>query len=104
MKVIKTTLVAVLATLLLGTATVYAAEETTAESSAQASVEMQSVNVNTATAAQLAEALDGVGEARAELIIQYREEKGGFSSVEELLEIKGIGMATLEKNRERIQL
>ncbi|SDZ86282.1 ComEA family DNA-binding protein [Microbulbifer marinus] len=62
------------------------------------------VNVNSASAAELAEKLDGVGAARAELIVKYREEKGPFTSVEQLLEIKGIGTATLEKNRDRIQL
>ncbi|MBY6189669.1 ComEA family DNA-binding protein [Microbulbifer agarilyticus] len=62
------------------------------------------VSLNTATAEELADALDGVGVTRAELIIQYREENGSFSSVEELLEIKGIGVATLEKNKDRIQL
>ncbi|WP_043317851.1 ComEA family DNA-binding protein [Microbulbifer sp. HZ11] len=66
--------------------------------------EVQVVNLNTATAEELSAALDGVGAARAELIVQYREENGSFSSVEELLEIKGIGVATLEKNRDRIQL
>lgn len=104
MKVIKTTLVAILATLMLGAASVYAAEEGTAESAAQSGIEMVSVNVNTATAEELAEVLEGIGEAKAELIIQYREKQGAFSSVEQLLEIKGIGMATLDKNRDRIQL
>ncbi|WP_231757585.1 ComEA family DNA-binding protein [Microbulbifer elongatus] len=65
---------------------------------------VQVVNLNTATAEELSAALDGVGEARAKLIVQYREENGSFSSVEELLEIKGIGVATLEKNKNRIQL
>ncbi|GAB2518389.1 ComEA family DNA-binding protein [Microbulbifer agarilyticus] len=66
--------------------------------------EVKIVSLNTATSEELADALDGVGVARAELIIQYREENGSFSSVEELLEIKGIGVATLEKNKDRIQL
>ncbi|MCA0900767.1 ComEA family DNA-binding protein [Microbulbifer agarilyticus] len=66
--------------------------------------EVKVVSLNTATAEELADALDGVGVTRAELIIQYREENGSFSSVEELLEIKGIGVATLEKNKDRIQL
>ncbi|AQQ69494.1 hypothetical protein Mag101_10115 [Microbulbifer agarilyticus] len=66
--------------------------------------EVEVVSLNTATAEELADALDGVGVTRAELIVQYREENGSFSSVEELLEIKGIGVATLEKNKSRIQL
>nr|WP_010131399.1 helix-hairpin-helix domain-containing protein [Microbulbifer agarilyticus] len=66
--------------------------------------EVQVVSLNKATAEELADALEGVGVARAELIVQYREENGSFSSVEELLEIKGIGVVTLEKNKDRIQL
>lgn len=69
-----------------------------------AAQEVLVVNLNTATAEELSAALDGVGTARAELIVKYREENGSFSSVEELLEIKGIGVATLEKNKDRIQL
>lgn len=76
----------------------------------QATAEEQSaqvqllVNLNTATAEELSESLEGVGPARADLIVQFRDQNGNFSSVEQLLEIKGIGIATLEKNRDRIQL
>lgn len=62
------------------------------------------VNINTASATELAEKLDGVGESRAGLIIKFREEQGPFTSTEQLMEIKGIGTATLEKNRDKIQL
>lgn len=48
------------------------------------------VNINTASAAELM-LLPGVGEKRAEAIIKYREQIGGFGSVEELLEVEGIG-------------
>ncbi|WP_295797976.1 ComEA family DNA-binding protein [uncultured Microbulbifer sp.] len=98
MKMIRNPL-AVLFTLLflLGGVQSYAAEETAAQPVAV-------VNVNTATAEELSEVLVGVGESRAALIVQYREQHGEFTSVEQLLEIKGIGMATLEKNKERIQL
>ena len=98
MKVIKHPLTLMLTLfLLLGGAHSFAAEDAAVQ-------QVQVVNVNTASAEELAESLIGVGEARAELIVQYREQIGGFSSVEQLLEIKGIGMATLEKNRSRIQL
>ncbi|WP_308368447.1 MULTISPECIES: ComEA family DNA-binding protein [unclassified Microbulbifer] len=70
----------------------------------EADAELIAVNINTASAEELASALDGVGEARAELIIKFREEQGPFTSVEQLLEIKGVGAATLEKNRDKIQL
>ncbi|MCX2796263.1 helix-hairpin-helix domain-containing protein [Microbulbifer thermotolerans] len=63
-----------------------------------------SVNINTATAEELAEKLDGIGQSKAELIIQFRDQHGPFTSLEQLLEIKGIGQATLDKNRDKIQL
>lgn len=62
------------------------------------------VNINTATAAEMAAALSGVGPARAEAIVAYREEKGEFVSVEELTQVRGIGAATLERNRDLIRL
>lgn len=71
---------------------------------AEADSELAVVNINTASAEELATMLDGVGEARAELIVKFREEQGPFTSVEQLLEVKGVGTATLEKNREKIQL
>lgn len=66
--------------------------------------EQMQVNLNTATAEELSAALEGVGPAKAELIVQYREQNGNFASVEQLLEVKGIGVAILEKNKSRIQL
>lgn len=62
------------------------------------------VNINTATAAELATALSGVGGSKAEAIVRYREQFGPFQSVEELSEVAGIGAATVERNRARIQV
>lgn len=59
----------------------------------------QQVDINSADAATLAEALDGVGLVKAQAIIEYREQFGKFQSLEQLLEVNGIGAATLEKNR-----
>ncbi len=59
------------------------------------------VNINTATVQQL-QALPGIGAVKAQAIVDYREEHGPFQSVEELLEVKGIGPATLEKFREDV--
>ncbi len=44
--------------------------------------------------------LNGIGEAFAQRIIEYREENGGFKSVQELTNIRGIGQTLLEKNRD----
>ncbi len=66
--------------------------------------ENMTVNVNTATAEQLAEALTGIGEARADAIIAYREEHGDFTHVDELVNVRGIGLATVDRNRDRIVL
>lgn len=61
------------------------------------------VNVNTATVDQL-QALPGIGEARARAIVETRTERGGFKSVEELLEVRGIGPANLERLRPHVTL
>lgn len=62
------------------------------------------VNLNTADAATLQRELVGIGAAKAQAIVAYREEHGNFASVDELLEVKGIGEATLEKNREKLSV
>ncbi len=60
------------------------------------------VNINTADASELASELSGVGMARAEAIIEYREANGEFASADDLLSVSGIGSSTVEANRDRI--
>lgn len=60
------------------------------------------ININTATADELSAHLKGVGKAKAAAIIEWRETNGAFSSLEDLDEVKGIGPALIEKNREAI--
>lgn len=60
------------------------------------------VNINTADAATIAAALNGVGMAKAEAIVAYRSEHGPFRSADQLVQVRGIGLATVEKNRDRI--
>lgn len=57
------------------------------------------VNVNQATAEQLADSLQGIGLKKAQAIVQYRKENGAFKSTNDLLNVKGIGASTLEKNK-----
>lgn len=69
---------------------------------APAAVSQARIDLNSADAETLARELDGIGEAKARAIVEYRQANGAFTSVDELLEVKGIGSATLEKNRERL--
>lgn len=65
---------------------------------------VQPVNVNTATAEEIAEALKGVGMSKAEAIVSYRTEHGDFKHADELVNVKGIGIRTVDINREYILL
>ena len=60
------------------------------------------VNINTASAAELAAVLDGVGNARAEAIVAFREANGEFKTPEDLLAVRGIGDHVLDSNRTKI--
>ncbi len=64
----------------------------------------EGVDVNTAPADKLAQALDGVGEVRAESIVENREANGPFTAAEELRRVDGVGPVTVEQNRDRIRL
>lgn len=59
------------------------------------------ININTASKEEL-QALPGIGDIIAGRIVEYREQKGGFRSIEEIVEVKGIGEATLNSIREMI--
>ena len=60
------------------------------------------VDINSADAAQLEQVLVGVGPAKAEAIVEHRKANGPFKSADELALVKGIGLKTVEKNRDRI--
>lgn len=86
---------------LLGFSTTASAVEVAAKpiaESVQVAPVTTAVNINTADVVTLA-ALNGVGEKKAADIIAYREANGKFVKIEDLLNVKGIGEKTLEKNR-----
>ena len=62
------------------------------------------ININTADKETLITAIDGVGEKKAEAIIAYREENGGFKSVNDLVNVKGIGQGIVERHREALSV
>ena len=59
------------------------------------------VNLNTATIEQLT-SLNGIGEAKAKAIVAYRQANGPFKSVDQLVDVKGIGLKVVEKNRDQM--
>ena len=69
----------------------------------QAKTMSERININTATAGELA-TLHGVGAKTAQAIVDYRQMFGGFQSVEDLVKVKGIGQKTLDKNRHRLSV
>jgi len=62
----------------------------------------EKVNVNTADAATIDRVLLNIGPAKAEAIVAHRKANGAFRSAEQLAMVKGIGLKTVEKNRDRI--
>lgn len=69
---------------------------------AGAAVAGETVNINTADAGTIDRVLVNVGPAKAQAIIDYRKANGAFRSAEQLALVKGIGLKTVEKNRDRI--
>ena len=61
------------------------------------------INLNKADAQTLAQ-LHGIGEKKAQAIIAYREANGGFKTVDELANVKGIGQKFLDKNRSMLSV
>ncbi len=60
------------------------------------------VDINTADANMLADSLTGIGPSKARAIVAFREANGPFQSADQLVSVKGIGLATVEKNRDQI--
>jgi competence protein ComEA len=62
------------------------------------------VDLNTADAETISRELNGIGQARAQAIVDYRNEYGRFKDAEDLLNVSGIGRHILESNRTNIVL
>jgi competence protein ComEA len=62
------------------------------------------VNINTASASEIASALTGVGPSKAEAIVAYRSQNGHFKQASDIVQVKGIGSSIYEKNKQDILL
>lgn len=62
------------------------------------------VNINQADASTLASELSGIGDKKAQEIVDYRLKNGPFSSIDDLQKVKGISVKTIEKNRQNLTL
>ncbi|OOF57757.1 ComEA family DNA-binding protein [Rodentibacter myodis] len=110
MKLIKTLMSSLLLGSVLFGSSAFAEEKTVEPSTVQtvttentsAAKVSDKLNINTATAGEIQKSLTGIGAKKAEAIVQYREKHGNFTTAEQLLEVQGIGKATLEKNRDRL--
>jgi competence protein ComEA len=60
------------------------------------------VDINSADVETLAASIDGVGTQKAIAIVQYREANGPFSSLDDLANVQGIGMKTIDRNRDKL--
>jgi competence protein ComEA len=66
--------------------------------------QQQTVHLNKASAEELSSVLTGVGLSKAEAIVSYRKSNGPFKTINDLVNVKGIGAATIEKNLTRLKL
>ncbi|WEJ73864.1 MULTISPECIES: ComEA family DNA-binding protein [unclassified Pseudomonas] len=80
------------------------AVESTAPASKAPVAQADTVNINSATVEELQKSMKGIGKVKAQAIVDYRTANGPFTSIDQLLEVKGIGKGTLDKNRDRISL
>ncbi|UAU33487.1 helix-hairpin-helix domain-containing protein [Xanthomonas campestris pv. incanae] len=65
---------------------------------------LDKVDINTASAEELDKVLMNVGRSKAEAIVEHRQANGPFKSAEELALVKGIGLKTVERNRDLIEV
>jgi competence protein ComEA len=80
-----------------------AADPVTSSPKAQVEQQQSLININTADVSLLTQ-LKGIGVKKAEAIIAWRDANGKFKTLEQLLDVKGIGDAILEANRSKISI
>lgn len=68
------------------------------------SFSVHAVDINSATAAQLADGLQGIGAKKAEAIVNYRQKHGAFKSIDDLKNVKGIGDKLVDRNRKNLSV
>ncbi|UTO18975.1 ComEA family DNA-binding protein [Acinetobacter sp. Z1] len=71
--------------------------------SSSVNIQSDKISLNKANLQQL-QTLNGVGEKKAQAIVEYRQKNGGFKTVDELMNVKGIGPKLLEKNKAKLML
>lgn len=71
--------------------------------SSHVNIQSDKISLNQANLEQL-QTLNGVGQKKAQAIIEYRQKKGGFKTIDELMNVKGIGPKLLEKNKAKLIL
>lgn len=106
---VKSTFRALCVTLALGgalyTGGLAAAESPSETQATQVSTPQEGqISINQATAEQLAAGMNGIGLKKAQAIVDYREQYGPFTTIEQLKEIPGIGNALVERNASRLKL
>ena len=62
------------------------------------------ININTADSETMVDQLVGIGPQKAMAIIRYRQKNGPFKHIDELAEVSGIGVKTIEQNRARLSV
>lgn len=66
--------------------------------------ETSKVSINSASAEELAHAMNGVGLKKAQAIVSYREEYGPFKTLDDLRQVPGLGSALVERNLAHLML
>lgn len=84
-----------------GTGTGSPANSTSSESGSSEQGSGEKINLNTANVADL-QKLTGIGEKKAEQIIAYREQKGSFKKIEDLMQVSGIGEKTFASLKDQL--